>query len=95
MQERHDRSGSERGQHVKQGSMEEEANQLYRRPQVTGQAREEEEDVSTGCQIKSNQVYLYTAYFHKIQGCLQYKTMYVNIKIKLTNSHNYYKYLHH
>ena len=31
-------------------------------------------------QIKSNQVYLYTAYFHKIQGCLQYKTMYVKLK---------------
>ena len=43
MQERHDRSGSERGQHDKQGRMEEEANQLYQRPQMTGQAREEEE----------------------------------------------------
>ena len=45
MQERHDRSGSERGQHDKQGRMEEEEdNQLYRRHQMTGQAREEEED---------------------------------------------------
>ena len=44
MQERHDRSGSERGQHDKQGRMEEEANQLYRRPQMTGQAREGEEE---------------------------------------------------
>ena len=52
MQERHDRSGSERRQHDKQGSMEEEANQLYRRPQMTGQAREEEEDVSTGCPMQ-------------------------------------------
>ena len=43
MQERHDRSGSERGQHDKQGRMEEEANQLYRLLQMTGQAREEEE----------------------------------------------------
>ena len=43
MQERHDRSGYERGQHDKQGRMEEEANQLYRRLQMTGQAREEEE----------------------------------------------------
>ena len=34
-------------------------------------------------QIKSNQVYLYTAYFYKIQGCLQYKTIYVKINIKL------------
>ena len=48
-----------------------------------------------GVQIKSNQVYLYNAYFRKIQGCLQYKTVYVKIKIKLKNSHNYYKYLHH
>ena len=33
-------------------------------------------------QIKSS-LFMYTAYFHKIQGCLQYKTMYVKIKIKL------------
>ena len=44
MQERHDRSGSERGQHDKQGSMEEYDQQLYRRAQMTGQAREEEEE---------------------------------------------------
>ena len=43
MQERHDRGGSERGQYNKQGSMEEYHHQLYRRPQMTGQAREEEE----------------------------------------------------
>ena len=42
MQERHDRGGSERGQDNKQGSMEEYHHQLYRRPQMTGQAREEE-----------------------------------------------------
>ena len=50
LQERHDRGGSERGQHdnhLKQGRMEEEANQLYRRPQMTGQAREEEEEEDT------------------------------------------------
>ena len=29
---------------TKQGSMEKEANQLYRRPQMTGQARDEEEE---------------------------------------------------
>ena len=34
----------ERGQLNKQGRMEEEANQLYRRPQMTGQARYEEEE---------------------------------------------------
>ena len=45
MQERHDRGGSERGQDNKQGSMEEYHHQLYRRPQMTGQAREEEEEV--------------------------------------------------
>ena len=28
---------------------------------------------------RSNQIYLYTAYFYKIQGCLQYKTIYVKI----------------
>ena len=39
-----DRSGVERGQDNKQGRMEEEANQLYRRPQMTGQAREEEDE---------------------------------------------------
>ena len=33
-----------RGQRNKQGSMEEEDHQLYRRPQMTGQARDEEED---------------------------------------------------
>ena len=44
MQERHDRDGSERGQYNKQGSMEEYHHQLYRRPQMTGQAREEEEE---------------------------------------------------
>ena len=38
LQERHDRSGSERGQHDKQGRMEEEANQEYRRPQMMRQA---------------------------------------------------------
>ena len=42
MQERHDRGGSERGQDNKQGSMEEYHHQLYRRPQMTGQAREED-----------------------------------------------------
>ena len=39
-----DRDGAERGQRNKQGSMEEEANQLNRRPQMTGQARDEDED---------------------------------------------------
>ena len=38
------RGGTERGQHNEQGSMEEVAKQLYRRPQMTGQARDEEED---------------------------------------------------
>ena len=32
----------EKGQRNKQGKMEEDANQLYRRPQMTGQARDEE-----------------------------------------------------
>ena len=54
MQERHDRGGSERGQYNKQGSMEEYDPQLYRRPQMTGQAREEEE-VKTVRQISVNQ----------------------------------------
>ena len=44
MQERHDRGGSERGQENKQGSMEEYHHQLYRRPKMSGQAREEGED---------------------------------------------------
>ena len=44
MQERHDSAGSERGQDNKQGSMEEYDHQLYRRPQMTGKAREEEEE---------------------------------------------------
>ena len=47
MQERHDRDGSERGQYNKQGSMEEYHHQLYRRPQMTGQAMEEEEEEVT------------------------------------------------
>ena len=42
-QERHDRGGSEGWQDNKQGSMEEYDHQLYLRPQMTGQAREEEE----------------------------------------------------
>ena len=33
----------ERGQSNKQGIMEEEANQLYRRPEMTGQAKDEED----------------------------------------------------
>ena len=37
-------AGVERQQRNKQGRMEEEANQLYRRPHITGQARDEEED---------------------------------------------------
>ena len=41
---------SERGQYDKQGRLEEEANQLYRRPHMTGQAREEEEE-DTACFI--------------------------------------------
>ena len=43
MQEGHDRDGSERGQDNKQGSMEEYDIQLYRRPQMMGQVREEED----------------------------------------------------
>ena len=42
--ERYDRGGAERGQHNQQCIMEEEANHLYRRPQITGQARDEEEE---------------------------------------------------
>ena len=38
-------TGDERGQRNKQGSMEEEANQLYRRPQMMGQARDEDEEI--------------------------------------------------
>ena len=54
MQERHDKGGSER-EYNKQGSMEEYDHQLlYRRPQMTGQAREEEE-VKTVRQISVNQ----------------------------------------
>ena len=41
---RDDRGVAERGQRNKQGRMEEEANQLYWRPQMTGQARDEEEE---------------------------------------------------
>ena len=43
MQERYDRGGAERGQHNKQGRMEEEANQLYRLLWMMGQARDEGE----------------------------------------------------
>ena len=43
IQERHDSDGSEIGQDNKQGSMEEYHHQLYRGPQMTGKAREEEE----------------------------------------------------
>ena len=41
MQERHDRGGSGRGQYNKQCCLEEYHHQLYQRPQMTGQAREE------------------------------------------------------
>ena len=44
MQERHDIDGSERGQDNQQGSMEEYHHQLYRRPQMTGQAKDNEEE---------------------------------------------------
>ena len=43
---RDDIGGAERGQNNKQGRMAEEDHQLYRRPQMTGQAREEEEEHS-------------------------------------------------
>ena len=46
IEERHDRGGAERGQPNKQGSMEEYDHQLYRRLQITGQARDEEEEAS-------------------------------------------------
>ena len=46
MQDRHDRGGSERGQDNKQGSLEEYDHQLYWRPHMTGQAREEEENAT-------------------------------------------------
>ena len=36
---------TKRGQRNKQGKMEKEANQLYRRLQMTGQARDEEEEL--------------------------------------------------
>ena len=48
MQERHDRGGVERGERNKQGSMEEQDHQLYRRPQMTGKTREEEDRIHTG-----------------------------------------------
>ena len=41
--DRHDGVGTERGQPNRQGSMEEYYHQLYRRPQVTGQANDEAE----------------------------------------------------
>ena len=47
VQERYDRGGVERGQHNKQGRLEEEANQLNRRPQMTGQSRDEEEQLQS------------------------------------------------
>ena len=47
MQERHDSDGSESGQYNKQGSMEEYHHQLYRLPQMTGKAREEEDVINT------------------------------------------------
>ena len=52
--ERCDRGGSEKGQRKKQGSMEEEDHQLYRRPQMTGQAREEEEDGNSSKPFNTN-----------------------------------------
>ena len=42
-----DMTVSERRQDNKQGSMEEYDHQLFRRPQMTGQAREEEEEEDT------------------------------------------------
>ena len=44
-EEPYERSRVERGQHNEQGRMEEEANQPILRPQMTGQARDEQEDV--------------------------------------------------
>ena len=38
----YDRGGAERGQRNTQGRMEEDANQLYRQPQMTGKAWDEE-----------------------------------------------------
>ena len=44
LKEMYDTGMVERGKRNKQGRMEKEANQLYRRPQMTGQARDDEED---------------------------------------------------
>ena len=56
MQEKYDRGGAERGQHNKQGSMEEYNHQLHGRPQMTGQARDDEEEElfigSRGCSFE-------------------------------------------
>ena len=48
IQERHDKGGYERGRHDKQASLMNKDHQLYRQPQMMGQAREEEEeDITT------------------------------------------------
>ena len=56
----YDRGGVERGQRNKLGRIEEEANQLYRRPQMTGQARDEEDEkeilITSCCIISPNHV---------------------------------------
>ena len=44
MCKRDDGGGAERGQRNKQGSMDEEADQLYRQPQMAGKTRDEDED---------------------------------------------------
>ena len=44
--ERYDKVADERGQHNKQGSMGEEANQLYLRHKMTGQVMDEEDERS-------------------------------------------------
>ena len=44
VRERYDTGRVERGQRNEQDRMEEETNQLYRRPEMTGQARDEAED---------------------------------------------------
>ena len=75
--ERYETGRVERGQRNKQGRMEDEGNQLYRRPKMTGQAMDEEEtdmeDMTRGlCSDQVKKKKLFSAYCNSICIIVRY-----------------------
>ena len=80
VQGRYGINGAEMGKHNKQGSMEEEDKQLYRRPQMTGQARDDEAEESKNTLVKANnKSSLYSAIKVRIHWSKRFTKSYVDI----------------